>query len=458
MADNFVDYEKIFFKRYLLDISILNLEGEEEEYQLRYQQIQKLSIENNFDNNFFPILKLRVYLPDNIYYKVNEQRNTVKFRLIIKKFEFNDLTMYEKNFYGIETFSYENIIETIMQPLITDIDENKQDISRYETLQDYNTGDMVVNYNMQNEREKPLNVLEVYLFDIDNLDTNKIKHNMIINNNSVINAIGKIMLDSNLESVLMNKIENENTYKQIIIPPYNIKKAMNYLQKSYGIFNTGLRQYLDFDTYYLLSNNINEIPIRKNEYENVIISLTRSADLENRKFGSYKDTENECYIVSTPNETYMNSSGMVNKEIIGDRNIIINKKNTTDIMQFPDRDANTFSLNSEFSTSDINNNGYQEGKNKKVSYVYDDQDNEFEINTLKYNSEEPNIEITIPFSNIDVDFFTINKKYILRFQDDAIAAKYNGNYKIKKFVYTFDNKNNENAFEVEALAEFSKWN
>ena len=99
MADNFVDYEKIFFKRYLLDISILNLEGEEEEYQLRYQQIQKLSIENNFDNNFFPILKLRVYLPDNIYYKVNEQRNTVKFRLIIKKFEFNDLTMYEKNFY-----------------------------------------------------------------------------------------------------------------------------------------------------------------------------------------------------------------------------------------------------------------------------------------------------------------------------------------------------------------------
>ena len=127
-------------------------------------------------------------------------------------------------------------------------------------------------------------------------------------------------------------------------------------------------------------------------------------------------------------------------------------------MQFPDRDATTFSLNSEFSTSDINNNGYQEGKNKKVSYVYDDQDNEFEINTLKYNSEEPNIEITIPFSNIDVDFFTINKKYILRFQDDAIAAKYNGNYKIKKFVYTFDNKNNENAFEVEALAEFSKWN
>ena len=38
--------------------------------------------------------------------------------------------MYEKNFYGIETFSYENIIETIMQTLINDIDENKQDKSR----------------------------------------------------------------------------------------------------------------------------------------------------------------------------------------------------------------------------------------------------------------------------------------------------------------------------------------
>lgn len=445
MADNIIDYEQLKTFRYNLDVTIVGA-GKGEEVLEDYN-IKGFLVENSYSENFFPILKLDMYVSDELYYRLQSFKDKFKVRVSIKRFVIENREDYEKQAYDESKIMYSYVLRSVIfQPFMLDVNP-----FRNKDLQEENQ-DRDEQKDLLDNKEGDFRPLELYLFCNDHLNLNKRIINAIIQDNTITNTIGYVFNEVGINSVIMDIPENKQKYEQILLPPFNFKNTIEYLANSHGIFKTGIRQFLDFDTYYLLSNDLNQVPIKMGEYENVFINIGKISNVATHAEGCYRDDKNRCYIVNLPNNVNYATQGTLSKEIDGTKTRVYSMGDMIESTKYDDK-TGKFTFGKGYEEAQAKIDGY-ESKDDKVSYAYNHMENGFLSSELVRTSEENNISISIPLNNVDMELLTPNKRFIVRIEDLSVASVYNGVYKLHHMVYGFDRDGSENSMLLYAICEF----
>ena len=423
--DDIIDYSKLNRYRYFLDMKIIIDENKDngtkaEEIDLAINEIADFVIEHDYRANFYPILRTNLVLKTHVCKKLQNNKNTVKFKITF----YNHI--YEEILDNEETDEKEIIFEGLFQPLFMNI--------VLETTGDITTAELE-DASLERRRQ-----LEVYLFNLNHINENKKIINFIAKDCSPKNAVGHILNQVNLDAVIMENPTITTEYDQIIVPPKNFKNAIQTISEHYGLFNEGFRQYLDFKRYYLLDNKINKkIPVEKNEFPNIYINVASNRNAGKLKVGSYVDKKNECYFINTPNNIQAYTHGSLEKEVIGSKMRIYERKRLENALTY-DEKSKKFSIDTGYIEQEMGSDGYMaklpsgEIVNDKISYAYNSNELESARVNMQMNSKYNNLEFTLTLIDIDISFMTLNKRFIFKFQDLNTAKLYNGIYMMEKMI------------------------
>ena len=429
--DDIIDFSKLNVYRYKIDMTIIIPEDKtnnikSEEIEVGYNEITDFVVEHDYRDNFYPILRVSLVLKTYNCKKIQNNKNNIKFKIKFSKYKY-DIEEIERN-------EEEVIFEDYFQPMFLNI------------IMDL-TGE-ITNNELEDTSRESRRQLEIYLFNINHVNSNKTIINFIANKCTPKNAVGYILNQSNIKKVIMEIPTVTTEYSQILVPPKNFKNSIQTIGEQYGIFKHGFRQYLDFDRYYLLDNYINKkVPVEKGEYPNVYINVVRNYNSGKLKNGSYVSKENECYMINTYDDILANTYSSLEKEVIGSKLRVYERSELDNAMEYNEKN-NTYTFKKGYKEQNLYSKGYNATLptgntiNDKVKYVYNNSEIESNSTNIAMTTKYSNLEFTLSFMDIDVSIFTPNKRYLFKFQDINTAKLYNGVYMIEKLVYAYDcNKN-----------------
>ena len=342
-------------------------------------------------------------------------RNSIKFRLKIESF------ILEQNMRSNDYDAKINktlVCNDIFQPILS---KNLTDDTKAEL-------------NKEIDDEEPTRMIDVYLFNLNAMTNNKKVVNFVAQNCKIKDAIGYIVKQFKVDSLLMSTPNNNTRYEQIINPPLNLRNSLEYLSNTYGIYNNGIRQFYDLTTYYILSNDVKNVPVKYGEFPNVYIHVCKLKEDGSLNQGSYADDVYKCYIVNTNNMITLSSNGVMNKELNGNKIRVYNRESLENAVTYDEKNGK-FKFNKGYTEKELDIEGY--GNADKISYVFNNSA-DANVSTVEANMKYSNIEFSLQFNTIDLDIFTPNRNYIFRFEDSKYI-KYNGNYIMDALMYVIDN-------------------
>lgn len=432
-SDEIVDYRLINKYRYTIAMTAIidedkskNIKAERIEIQPR--EITDFIIEHDFMANFHPILKTSLVLKTFNCKKIQNNKNNIKFKVTFNKY------IYDDDESGDEE-KREKVFEGYFQPVFI-------------TIALDTTGE-ILETEVEDSSKEGRRYLELYLFNIDHINENKKIINFIANKCAPKDAVGYILNQVNLNRVIMDIPNITKVYNQILVPPKNFKNSIQTVAEQYGIYKEGYRQYIDFDRYYLLANKLNKkIPVEQNEYPNIYINVVRNKDTGKLRIGSYVDRENKCYVINTANNIQANTYGVLEKEILGNKMRIYERKELENAMKYNEKNK-TFSFKTGYKEEELKSDGYNaklpSGRivNDKITYAYNSNETDSARGNVATLSSYSNLEFSLTFIDIDISFLTMNKRYIFKFLDTNIARIYNGIYMIEKLVSGYNSESGE---------------
>jgi len=380
--------DKIVRYKYTITEFYILYENEKEKYVLPNTRISNINILNRYLSNAFPIFNINLVLESSIYYKILKNKNTVKFKLRMQKYEINEM--------GERSSYYSDFINDTFS-LILDDDDN--DLEEKLRNQIYSDGD-------ENELNATINNIELYFFKSSLIKRTKEKMNCVLRDATVTNAIAYMCTRSSINNVLMSPIENKTMYKQLIIPPLTLTQSLKYLDAYYGLYKRGSLIYFDLNYTYILNFKSECTAYQKNEKKNTYIIIPEYGGIMTKQVGSVKKYNNNTdnYIVINSETMKILNESISNDIIVGNDVTFISYNN--DDVKF------TKSDNDAVQNSIIENLGL----------------NEYYLS--EYDAQLKSKEVKIVLNMVDIDLSAIepNKKFIIEFEDTKLSRKYKGTY------------------------------
>ena len=102
------------------------------------------------------------------------------------------------------------------------------------------------------ESTQRINSIVIKLYSIKSLEMNKALYNTIIDDSDVGTALRYIINNSQIEKAIVDPPDNDESYKNLILLPYNFRNSIHSLQTYYGVYITGILVFCDFDIIYIL--------------------------------------------------------------------------------------------------------------------------------------------------------------------------------------------------------------
>lgn len=413
-----IDLEKIEMRHYRTDIKIIV--GDKYYDVDETYGFNSLSAEYAYREDFFPFLHISLLLTRQQYRLLIDNKETVKFKLKLISYILDDEQ---------KEIDSQVHIDDIFQPLLDELDNQP-----YDPMKEAN------DENILNPLKRFEYDVNLYLLKNSILESNKTIMNFIAKDCKIKDVLGYILKLAKVESALISPMQNTNIYKQILIPPLNLYNSLQYLSDVYGLYQKGMYIFYDFNYLYILRNDFRNIPLDKQDYENVYINVVSTTNSTNEMFhaGAYKDKEYKCYRVNIPNALNVSSASLSAKEDIGNRLRIFDRESIDNAVSY---ENGKFAFNKIYDDIEIDINGYH-GKDK-YQYLYNISSNKNLNSEIKKNIE--NIETTISFfvNNTNIEIFKPNKRFIFAFEDVSFREKYSGIYYISDMKYILDGSNGE---------------
>lgn len=392
---------KLFLCKYTVDSFIL-INGTER-IELDHSNILSIEYLNDYEFNVRAVLKvsLRVDVRRRIWILRNKRDINVKFEL--SKFGMD-----------IESESGSTGSETVWNQefkLYLSDDEEATDTSAMEARVDMNEGGaFAFNDTSAENYFETQNMIDVYLFDQRFLDASNAIFNNVFTEGLLQQCVGRILTETKHDRVLMSKFENDEVYKELLIPANPTYKTLIYLDQYYGFYKTGAIIYYDLDTVYILNSNGKVTAKKTGEWPFTTIYVT-SLDDSSPGNGMFRMDGEQMFYCSV-NE--MN----VNPQKFAEENNETHGTETTFVV--------TDDIVIDKSTANQSKVGNQ---NNNISYTKKD-DNKFIANIARARKEENECSMYISGENLDITAFTPNKEYQMVFDETSKQNNY-GNYKYR---------------------------
>ena len=380
---------------------------------LTHGEILNIGIEKDFDNDFFPILSVKLLLGYEYYYKILENKTTVRFKFKFSKYIADKQALDTGN-------STNKFIEPLFNTtfgIYIDDDTTAMNKELYEQ-----TKKTIGSHNSKK-------AYDFYLFKDEDLKSGKYTTNCVLSNCNMTDALMYIFSKSGMKNLLMSPLDNSKRYSEVLIPYIPLTQTVRFLEQHYGFYNGGSTLFYDFDTTYFISK-FGKTVYKTGEFNTVVMTFFKPGSVDSITPGSYKDKESKKLIVHISQDNMMPLNESIIQEQTGGTNVAIVNASTSSINDVsPDVDTRS-------------------GKTTKVIV------NRFEnpyLNTMTlFKRLENNKIIDVTLYDIDLACLTPNKIYTFSFEDKATHKKYSGNYRLVSYITSFKKQGSDFAATVQA--------
>ena len=404
------------FQKYLYvvkDIQVLLPDGEEN-LIIEKNRFMGLDVEDNYEENYFPLIKITLVINSETYYKILKYKNECKFYLRIhKKYMKNEdkTKMSSEQKFLLDTFD-----------LITD--ENTDDMlnALKEKISSDNYKKRKSEGNVLDETDN--NRVSFYLFKSSIAGT-KTNVNKILANANVSDAIAYLMSVAKIKNVLMSQPDNTKVYEELMIPYQSVLKSLGFLDTYYGLYKSGSIIYFGVDyTYIIPYNGKCSVTSTSDKSTNTNVVIPKSSNtLYSGKLGSVKRKNDESnYVIGDSTSINIMNKSISNNYLYA---------NDIEVVDSYDENTETSKSNAKSKTENF------------VKVFQNKTENEFigDMYTAQTNAKSDIISIRL--QNFDVSAFTPNKQFNVIFEDSKYTKKYNGKYILAGMSYSMNSEGNE---------------
>jgi len=404
------------FYRYNVDSFDIIFPNDPNPVNMDPKQITVISLERDFDNDYFPILRVNMTMDPNLYFKILSNKLGVKIRMRMQKSIFD-----AKKAFRFKRDVFNDVFSVFIDDNTPNIDKNQQKTSK-ETEKSQKTP-----RDLNNE-------VSFYLFKESDLLNSKKIINAVLSSASLVDAVTYCLSTSGFNRVLMSPFDNRGSVKELVLPPLTVLGELLYLEQQYGFYNKGSLIFFDVDASYIIDRNPTCTAYRRDEFRQTIFTIKDPTNAHSFNPGSLiNEKEKRFFINVTPGSINMYNDSIINDQIDGNNLITINPYSGT--------------------VKTINSNAIQRGGGS-YKILVNRYNNNFINEAEAHRRRENGNVVHVSLNDFDIESLSPNKEFIFLFQDTEINKSHSGNYRISKSVVTFGKSGEE--FIITGFAEFKK--
>ena len=380
----------------------LDVNGSSEEVDPQY--VSEIVIEKPYDTMFLPYFELTITIPNAVFRHMKEENIEVRAYIDLQK-AYDEISMngegqddssedhsglgwesaIEGNFY---VFSDEASVAT-----------NVKEIEEYEEKEADNQSDLS---NMTTTRVALYN--EEFLFNAKNTV------NGVLQDTTPIDAVVWICNQASLSNILCSPPTVEQTYEQIIIPPYSAVKAISWVTNNYNTNDCGTLVFFDTDRGYILNKNAKCTAwVGGDARRTIVESVNNESDSYGSCCGCFKDGE-EYHVNLEENAMHFSTPSVVATQTVGSNMMVVNSATCEKITY--ETSATTAAM----------------GENTKV---YSNADGTSNGDALAMSIKEASKQADCEFTAVDLDAFKPNMEISMSFTDAELSDK-GGSYRVSE--------------------------
>lgn len=391
--------------KYTTSEIIILFQGESK--TLPNERLSSISIINDYEGNIYPIFRIELVLESSLYYKILQNKDSVKFKLRIQK--------YYTKFGDDKKSLMKDYINDTFDLILDDNDDDMNDAVKKEAMNnDYRN----ITEKDDNDIVKTDNKIEFFLFKSDILNNAKTIVGGPLQNVTITDAFDYLASKMKLRNWLVSPFDNTQVYSELPIPTMGCLDAIKFLDTYYGFYKTGSMLYMGLDYSYLLKYDPKCTAYINDDSRDVnIVIPDYNAKYVNSPCTAIKrDTPKIDYIVGD-NTNISSKNASITNDIIGSNDITTIDSDTGDIVA-SSSGAVTKGSNNTRIISDAT-------ENKWIGDIYTTQ-TKMQSNVLP-----------IVLGDYDASVLQPNKRYSLIFDDASMTKKYKGDWLLTSASHTF---------------------
>lgn len=373
------------------------------------ERVKQMGIENNYDDYYFPLFKITLALSENEIHNVIKNRKTICLHLELVG------NCREK---GAKAWSDKvtKYLDTTFDIILGKSDEDMLNALNEEKSKK----------NLKKKKDKEKELISDQFMDIDLylykpvVGGMKKNINKIFTGVNIADVITYIMGQGGVKKLYFAQPTNTEKYKQLLIPPMSLMRALEFIDMYYGIYKFGSVIWFDFDKTYVKPYNAECTVWDKKEKTVTNIIIPKGP---NSKIGNFsgvlkrkKDDKKNNYLVGD-----YTTLGIVDQAIVN------NYVSANDIETIKSDGSGTKKSNSKASSK----------KENYVQMIEDTTENKWVAETYAMQALSESQLISIDIANLDLKTISVNKKFNLIFEDSKYTKKYNGAYIVSTATHSF---------------------
>lgn len=406
-----IDGTKLVLYRYKISEFIILTNGDSDTVPLGC--VHSLELTNDYENSVFPIFKVGLILDSPRYFKIMNNKNTVKFKLRIQKF-------YVKPG-GEDKSCVRDWINETFSLIMDDLSINESSGS-----DELEKRDKSISSDAHSDFD---NALDLYLYRDETTNAMKTQINEVLNGVTLTDAVGYMLGTAKITNALMSPMENNKVYSQLVIPPLTVNKAISYLDVQYGFYKSGSMIFFGLDKTYILNYKGGCTAFSNGEVKETNFLIPENTNVNAVDEGMLNKSSSAFYVVWKKDSINIENES-ISQDILNGNNAVVIDSSTTEIK----------TTTSKTITTGGNN----------TAIIQNDTENQWISETYTAQKSSNSVIITGAVKNIDVSCLTPNKKYNIIFEDSKLVNKYKGNYILANSYIRFVNAGGGAEFEAVA--------
>lgn len=378
--------------------SLIIMKGDEN-IVMDHSNILSIEYLNDYEFNIMALLKisLRIDLRKKLWILKNKREILIKFELnkVGMDSEIEKYITAEEEVWNLEFGAYFN-----------DEDESA-DTEVMEDRIKLNEGKEFQSNNIQEENYfETQNVLDMYLFPPKLLKASRYSFNKVYTENTLQNFVGQMLTESKHNNVLMSKFENDDIFKELLLPVNPVYKNLIYLDQYFGFYKKGAIIYYDIDTLYIINANGKVTAKREGEWTETTFLVTKIANSTPGHGMVRKEGEEIFYpTISEMDINPQKFSISKNVQLGSEAKMVVTDDITIDIQEAEQ--------------------SYIDERNEKVTFIK--KKNKYTGSVIKSRMEENECVLYISGDNLDINAFTPNKTFQVIFDEPLKHETYGKN-------------------------------
>jgi len=400
-------YELIYLAKYQVKAFIIMLE--DEKIELDASNILSIEYLNDYEYNLMALLK--VSLSMDIRQKLWILKHKKDIRV---KFEMDKIGMdpesEEYNTASMNAWNHDFVAYFNDEDDATDVETREQRLTLNEG-EEFNTQDIETDSYFESQ-----NLMDLYLFNPELLKASRTSFNKIYTKTTLQNMVGEMLTSTGHSGVLMSKFENDEVYKELLIPANPVYKGLIYLDQYYGFYEKGALIYYDIDNLFIINSSGKVTAKREGEWTEV--SFRVRALNEGSPGGGMLYVEGEEIIYPLITEMDINPQKFSigkNVELGGEAKIVVTDSVTIDVHEA--------------------DQSYIDQRNENITYIK--EQNKYTGTVIKARMEENECVLYINGNNLDISSFRPNKTFRVIFDETSKQDRYGKNEYRLAYAYHF---------------------